>query len=157
MRDSLSFCHQIFTETRAMASSFQGFMTPLFSEVGLKPLEGCVLAELSEQDGMSVNELSDATSIRTTNLAPLMHLLEEQDLVRRQKDEHDKRSWRFFLTPAGNERLDALDGLVSEHLEGIDDDARSLRTRILDGYAAFATLMEELGVPLVCDAPKGAE
>lgn len=136
----LGFCHRMYTGIRSTAALFQLYMDPLFEEVGLRPLEGCLLAELGYADGRTIKELSRATSIGETNLPPLWHALEDKGLVRRERDELDGRSYRLFITEDGRGVLKRLDELVGLNLDD-DEEMASVRTRVLDGFAACDELL----------------
>ncbi len=116
METALDFCHRIYVENRAIAASFQELMTPIFAEEGLKPLEGCLLAELGHKDDRTINDLAHATSIRPTNLPPLCRSLEEKGLITRRQDSEDGRSHRLLLTPQGKNVLTALDKHMADRL-----------------------------------------
>ena len=141
MQEALFFCHQVFTNTRSMSFVFQDFMAPLFEAVDLKPLEGCVLAEIGQNEGVTLSDLANATSVRATNLTPLTHSLEEKGLISRKRDEADARSWRLSLSPEGRKLLDRLCDLIAEQLAE-KDNAADLMVRILDGFNAFSMLMQ---------------
>lgn len=146
MRESLHFCHQVFIGSRAMTFSFQEFMMPLFEVVDLKPLEGCVLAEVGQNEGMSIGELGAATCIRTTNLTPIVHSLEEKGLVTRKQDIADARSWRIHPSSEGRELLERLDALIAERISKKGNDTPELIAKVLDGFQAFDELMKDNGV-----------
>lgn len=143
----LDFCHRVYMEIRSVTSAFQSYMDPLFSEVGLKPLEGCVLAELNHKDGQTINELSCSTNITSTNLPPLWHALEEKGLIERRRDEIDARSYRLFLTDSGRETLSKLDQMIGSAAESENAEIDALRSRTIDGFAACRELMAYRSVP----------
>lgn len=116
MKTALDMCHHIYVKNRSASATFQGLMTPIFAEQGLRPLEGCVLAELGHEDDRAINDLAHATSIRPTNLPPLCKALEEKGLVARRKDDEDGRSCRLSLTAAGKKALDSIDRRVARRL-----------------------------------------
>ena len=148
MRESLHFCHQVFIGSRAMTFSFQEFMAPLFETVDLKPLEGCVLAEIGQNEGMSIGELGVATCIRATNLTPIVHSLEEKGLVTRKRDVDDARSWRIHPSSEGRKLLDRLDALIAQRISKKGSDASELIAKVHDGFKAFEELMKDSGVEM---------
>ena len=137
----LDFCHRVYMEIRSVAAAFQSYMDPLFSEVGLKSLEGCLLAELDHCDGQSINELSRSTSITSTNLPPLWHSLEEKGLIERRRDEVDGRSYRLYLTDAGREVLARLNGMIGSDVSIEIDKLHNLQARTIDGFSACRELL----------------
>lgn len=140
-RKKLDFCHRVYAEIRSTMGVFRSYMDPLFAQVGLRPLEGCLLAELGHADGRTAGELSQATGIGDTNLPPLWHALEDKGLIDRRKDAADGRSYRLFLTPKGKEVLERLDSLVGD-AESVDEaELIAIRERALDGFAACRELL----------------
>lgn len=142
MESSLTLCHRIYAETRNAAAEFQGFMTPLFAQEDLKPLEGCVLAELGYRDGQSINELAHATSILPTNLPPLWHALEKKGLVERRRDEMDSRSLRLYLTAEGTALLARVDQRISVGLAAEASERRALVAQAMAGFDALHKLLK---------------
>lgn len=141
--NKLDFCHRVYSEIRSVTAAFQAYMNPLFAEVGLKPLEGYLLAELSTIDGCTVGELSHATSISQTNMPPLWRALEGKGVIERRRDEEDGRSYRLFLTDAGHETLSRLDELVGDATQPDAASFRALQERAFDGFAACRELLAQ--------------
>lgn len=153
-RKRLDFCHRLYAETCLTMGLFRSYMNPLFAQVGLKPLEGCLLAELGHADGRTAGELSQATGIGGTNLPPVWHALEDKGLIDRQKDAIDGRSHRLFLTSQGVETLERLNALVGAG-EGVDEEALAkVRERAMDGFAACREL---LATPMGCMPEKAGD
>lgn len=134
------FCHRVFKELRKASRVFQDYMNPVFNEVGLKPLEGCLLAELDRKNGQTINELACNTSIIQSNLPPLWHSLEDKGLIERRKDDVDARSYRLYLTEEGARVVGELDVLVSSRLDGDEKGLMERRQEIVEGFAALALL-----------------
>lgn len=134
------FCHRVFKELRKASRVFQDYMNPVFNEVGLKPLEGCLLAELDRKNGQTINELACNTSIIQSNLPPLWHSLEDKGLIERRKDDVDARSYRLYLTEEGARVVGELDALVSSRLDGDEKGLMERRQEIVEGFAALALL-----------------
>lgn len=137
---SFGFCHRVFRELRKASRIFQDCMNPVFNEVGLKPLEGCLLAELDRKDGQTINELACNTSIIQSNLPPLWHSLEDKGLIERRKDDIDARSYRLYLTEEGERVVGELDELVKSRLDVDGENSLDARQKIADGFAALSLL-----------------
>ncbi|WP_378941175.1 MarR family winged helix-turn-helix transcriptional regulator [Mesorhizobium sp. ANAO-SY3R2] len=61
------------------------------------------LARPKAQSGMAVNELASFLMVSRQNLAGVLQRLERRGYVERVVDEHDGRSRKLRLTPAGTE------------------------------------------------------
>ncbi|MET9888289.1 MarR family transcriptional regulator [Streptomyces sp. NPDC006430] len=69
-----------------------------------------VLARLSTatDEGLSIGELARAAGVSSRNVTGLVDTLERDGLAGRVQDQHDRRSVRARITPAGLEWLDAF-------------------------------------------------
>lgn len=69
---------------------------------------GHILDLLSEQDGLSQQQIAQHLDIRPQSASEAIAGLEAQGLVRRQVNEQDRRSTFVFITPKGIERQTEL-------------------------------------------------
>jgi DNA-binding MarR family transcriptional regulator len=60
---------------------------------------------IAQNDGLNQKELTEILDVRAATLSELLDKLERSNLIRRTKDEVDKRKMRVFLTPDGLEFL----------------------------------------------------
>ncbi|MFB7512788.1 MarR family winged helix-turn-helix transcriptional regulator [Streptomyces sp. NPDC056144] len=69
-----------------------------------------VLARLGTAtgEGLSIGELARAAGVSSRNVTGLVDTLERDGLAQRVQDQHDRRSVRVTITPAGREWLDAF-------------------------------------------------
>lgn len=56
---------------------------------------------IAQNDGLIQKELTEILDIRSATLSELLDKLERSNLIKRTKDEVDKRKMRVFLTPEG--------------------------------------------------------
>lgn len=56
---------------------------------------------IAQNDGLNQKELTKILDVRPATLSELLEKLERSNLIRRTKDEVDKRKMRVFLTPDG--------------------------------------------------------
>lgn len=143
----LDFCHRMYMEIRQTSAAFQSYMDPLFAEVGLKPQEGSLLAELDHADGRAIGELACATGIKATNLPPLWRALEAKGLVERRRDKADGRSHRLYLTDEGRRVLGRLDDMVGAGLDRDADQIDALRIRAVEGLTACRDFLAGSAAP----------
>ena len=73
-----------------------------------------VLFRLREQEGLSQVDLAEVLELQPISLVRLLDRLVEHGLLERQHDPRDRRANRLFLTEAGRQLVDDLDGLRDE-------------------------------------------
>jgi len=71
---------------------------------------------ISQQDGLTVNELSTALNRSKSSTSGLLQRLEKSDLVKREHSETDRRVVHITLTPKGQ---DLIEQLVANRKQGI--------------------------------------
>ncbi|MFI9327781.1 MarR family winged helix-turn-helix transcriptional regulator [Kitasatospora sp. NPDC052868] len=69
-----------------------------------------LLARLSvaTDEGLSIGDLARAAGVSSRNVTGLVDTLERDGLARRVQDQHDRRSVRARITPAGSDWLEAF-------------------------------------------------
>ena len=86
---------------------------------GLTPAQHELLLVLQvhpDPAGPTISELADHLSIRPHSAVQLADRVEALGLVRRHRDDTDRRLVRLQLTPAGRRRVHQLDAIHSEEL-----------------------------------------
>jgi MarR family transcriptional regulator for hemolysin len=73
-----------------------------------------VLFRLREQEGLSQVDLAEVLELQPISLVRLLDRLVEHGLLQRRHDPRDRRANRLFLTQAGRQLVDDLDGLRDE-------------------------------------------
>lgn len=106
------------------------------SVAGLKPHHAGLLRMLGANPGLSQQELSDLFGVFPSRLVLLLDQLEAGQLIERQDDRSDRRSYRLYLTDAGRKTLDRIGRLTNE-LEGdlcgsLNDVERKILTKLLE-------------------------
>jgi MarR family transcriptional regulator, transcriptional regulator for hemolysin len=109
-----------------------------------------VLARLSRAgDGVRQIELADALDVEPITLCRMIDRLEEAGLVERRRDDHDRRAWRIFLTPAAVPvlaRLEAMGAVFNaDVLAGISPAEQDVAERVLSRIRENLDRVEELG------------
>ncbi|HXH97412.1 MAG TPA: MarR family transcriptional regulator [Gaiellaceae bacterium] len=127
--------HLVFT-AKALRTAFEDMLKRSGGSLGT----WIVLSALSEEGGVSQKVLASHVHVEGATITHHVDRLEEQGLVRRQVDPHDRRIRRIELTPEGvrlHERLLA-DALAFERatLAGLDDADRAELRRLLDLIAS---------------------
>ncbi len=99
--------------------SFQDRLEP----IGLTPFHWVVLCCLWQEDGLATSNISDQLQQVGGTLTGVLDRMAERNLIRRERDPHDRRVWRIRLTPAGQELSQVLPpiaiAVVQETMQGI--------------------------------------
>lgn len=103
---------------------------------GLTPFHWLVLCCLWEEDGLPTSSIGDRLKQVGGTLTGVLDRMEERGLVRRERDVHDRRIWRIWLTDAGKELETILPPLAAElrdqAMSGISYQERELFSQLLN-------------------------
>ncbi|MBD2209811.1 MarR family transcriptional regulator [Calothrix sp. FACHB-156] len=103
---------------------------------GLTPFHWLVLCCLWEEDGLPTSSIGDRLKQVGGTLTGVLDRMEERGLVRRERDAHDRRIWRIWLTDAGKELETILPPLAAElrdqAMSGISYQERELFSQLLN-------------------------
>ncbi|MFN6514049.1 MAG: MarR family winged helix-turn-helix transcriptional regulator [Nostoc sp. CreGUA01] len=80
---------------------------------GLTPFHWLVLCCLWQEDGLPTSSIGDKLKQVGGTLTGVLDRMEERGLVRRERDTHDRRIWRIWLTDAGRELQSVLPPIAS--------------------------------------------
>ncbi|MBD2504828.1 MarR family winged helix-turn-helix transcriptional regulator [Anabaena azotica] len=86
---------------------------------GLTPFHWLVLCCLWQEDGLPTSSIGDKLKQVGGTLTGVLDRMEERGLVRRERDVHDRRIWRIWLTDAGKE----LEGILPPIAAELNDEA----------------------------------
>jgi DNA-binding MarR family transcriptional regulator len=94
---SNQICFPIYAASRLITRAYQ----PLLEKLGLTYPQYLVLMVLWEDDGISVNTITDKLILNTNTVTPLLKRMENQGLIARKRSENDERSIIVGLTNRG--------------------------------------------------------
>jgi MarR family transcriptional regulator, organic hydroperoxide resistance regulator len=94
--------------SQLMTRQFQDTLEPY----GLTPFHWVVLCCLWEQDGLATSDIGDRLCQVGGTLTGVIDRMEERGLVRRERDQRDRRIWRIWLTEDGRNLEQVLPPLV---------------------------------------------
>ncbi|MBD2411093.1 MarR family transcriptional regulator [Nostoc calcicola FACHB-389] len=103
---------------------------------GLTPFHWLVLCCLWQEDGLPTSSIGDKLKQVGGTLTGVLDRMEERGLVRRERDTHDRRIWRIWLTDAGRELQTVLPPIAlavrDEAMGGISLGDQELFSEILN-------------------------
>ncbi|WP_392530615.1 MarR family winged helix-turn-helix transcriptional regulator [Nostoc sp. C117] len=103
---------------------------------GLTPFHWLVLCCLWQEDGLPTSCIGDKLKQVGGTLTGVLDRMEERGLVRRERDTHDRRIWRIWLTDAGRELETVLPPIAAavrdEAMSGIPFAEREVFSQILN-------------------------
>ena len=115
-----------------MTRRFQERMEPY----GITPFHWLVLCCLWEQDGLATSDLGERLCQVGGTLTVVIDRMEERGLVRRERDQNDRRVWRIWLTDAGRQLEEVLPPVAQqvreEVLQGFSDEQQQQLSDWLD-------------------------
>ncbi|WP_414752057.1 MarR family winged helix-turn-helix transcriptional regulator [Anabaena sp. CCY 9910] len=110
--------------------------TEILEPFGLTPFHWLVLCCLWQEDGLPTSSIGDKLKQVGGTLTGVLDRMEERGLVRRERDLHDRRIWRIWLTHAGKDLEAVLPPLSAklrdEAMQGISDADRELFSQLLN-------------------------
>jgi DNA-binding MarR family transcriptional regulator len=103
----------------AQDASFQAFSARVGSG-DLRPGFFTLLTLIQENPGITQTAISVASGRDKSTLTPALRLLEENGYIGRERIDHDRRSFRLYLTPSGEEAMTRLSQHARAHDEELD-------------------------------------
>lgn len=107
---------------------------------GLTPFHWLVLCCLWQEDGLPTSSIGDKLQQVGGTLTGVLDRMEERGLVRRERDLHDRRIWRIWLTEEGKELAHILPPIAiqlrEEALQGISAADQKRLSHILNQILA---------------------
>lgn len=110
------------------ARKYKQFLTDEFKKNGfdVTPDHWAILNRLWEEDGKTQKELSQSLFKDMTNVSRILDGLEKRNLIIRQANKEDRRSFKIYLTEKGNNMKGQLipiaEKVLSKSLQGFDED-----------------------------------
>ncbi|MBD2665287.1 transcriptional regulator, MarR family [Richelia sinica FACHB-800] len=110
--------------------------TDRLEPLGLTPFHWLVLCCLWQEDGLPTSSIGDKLQQVGGTLTGVLDRMEERGLVRRERDTHDRRIWRIWLTQAGKDLETVLPPIAAdvreETMRGIAPAEREMFSQILN-------------------------
>jgi DNA-binding MarR family transcriptional regulator len=118
--------------SQLLARRFQERLEPF----GLTIFHWIVLCCLWEEDGLAISSIADKLQQVGGTLTGVLDRMESRGLVRRERDQNDRRVWRIWLTNAGRELEGTLPPIAIElreqAMQGVEIADRERFSQLLD-------------------------
>ncbi len=88
---------------------FQKAVDKRVADHGLTTAQFCVLAKLSEEEGITQTELAQRLFIESPTLVRTLDRLESSGIIERRRDPQDRRAYHIHLLPKGKELVDFVE------------------------------------------------
>lgn len=92
-------CFPLYSASRLMTKAYK----PFLDEIGITYPQYLVLLVLWENDGISVNQITEKLMLNTNTISPLLKRMEKLKLIERTRNSEDERCVTIQLTDAGKE------------------------------------------------------
>lgn len=102
-QDASSLAQRVWFRLIRLERRVQGAMADRFRQAGLSVAQGDVLMTLTEQEGLSQQELATRLYVTKGNISGLIDRMVAAGMVERRAAASDRRSHSVYLTPAGRE------------------------------------------------------
>lgn len=77
----------------------------LLSASGIHSGQDILLYYLSQEDGQTVSALAEKLNIQQGTISSMIERMEASEMIRKEKDAHDKRTSRIYLRPKGKKAM----------------------------------------------------
>jgi len=94
---SNQICFPLYSVSRLITKAYK----PFLDELGITYPQYLVLLVLWENDGLSVNQISEKLLLQTNTLSPLLKRMEKMELLQRSRSIKDERSVMIQLSAKG--------------------------------------------------------
>ncbi|NGY38255.1 MarR family transcriptional regulator [Flavobacterium sp. XN-5] len=94
---SSQVCFPIYSASRLITKAYR----PYLEEMGITYPQYLVLMVLWENDGLTVNQITEKLLLNTNTLSPLLKRMEKMELLQRNRSSEDERSVIVHLTEKG--------------------------------------------------------
>ncbi|MDA3891188.1 MAG: MarR family transcriptional regulator [Salinivirgaceae bacterium] len=98
-------CFPIYSVSRLITKAYK----PHLDELGVTYPQYLVLMVLWENDGLTVNQITEKLLLNTNTLSPLLKRMEKMEILQRNRSSNDERSVIIQLTDKGKQlKIQAL-------------------------------------------------
>jgi DNA-binding MarR family transcriptional regulator len=107
---SNQICFPIYSVSRLITKAYK----PFLDKMGITYPQYLVLMVLWENDGITVNQITEKLLLNTNTLSPMLKRMEKMGIIERNRSEKDERSVIIKLTPKGKELKEQAANIPNE-------------------------------------------
>jgi DNA-binding MarR family transcriptional regulator len=96
---SNQICFPLYSASRLVTQAYK----PHLDELGLTYPQYLVLLVLWENDGLSVNQITEKLLLKTNTLSPMLKRMEQMQILKRSRSKRDERTVLIQLTAHGKQ------------------------------------------------------
>uniref|UniRef100_A0A832H2H5 MarR family transcriptional regulator n=1 Tax=Oscillatoriales cyanobacterium SpSt-402 TaxID=2282168 RepID=A0A832H2H5_9CYAN len=130
------FGYRIKLLSQLLTRKFQEKLDPF----GLTPFHWVVLCCLWEEDGLPTSGIGEKLQQVGGTMTGGLDRMEERGLVRRERDQSDRRIWRIWLTDEGKQLKNVLPAIAfdirEQAMKGISNTDREQLSQLIDQIIA---------------------
>ena len=115
---SNQICFPLYATSRMVTKAYQ----PFLKELGITYPQYLVLLVLWEQDGQTVNSISQTLFLETNTITPLLKRMEKAGILTRSRSKKDERVVVVSLTEKGIEMKNQADQIPFKLIDALKDD-----------------------------------
>lgn len=142
MHEQLKLKNQLCFPLYACARKITGLYTPFLRPLGITYTQYIVLLVLWEKDHVPVKTLSEALSLDSGTLTPLLKKMEQEGYITRSRSKDDERSVLISLTEEGRaleEKAVQIPKCISTCINLSEAEAHQLYTLLYKAMASEVT------------------
>ena len=142
MHEQLKLKNQLCFPLYACARKITGLYTPFLKPLGITYTQYIVFLVLWEKDHVPVKELSEALSLDSGTLTPLLKKMEQEGYITRSRSKDDERSVLISLTEEGRaleEKAVQIPKCISTCINLSEAEAHQLYTLLYKAMASEVT------------------
>jgi DNA-binding MarR family transcriptional regulator len=107
---SNQICFPLYSVSRLITKAYK----PFLDKMGITYPQYLVLIVLWENDGLTVNQITEKLLLNTNTLSPLLKRMEKMEILERNRSKEDERSVIIKLTEKGKELKKGASGIPEE-------------------------------------------
>jgi len=115
------------------------FYSQIADRHNISQTTGFVLMNIHDKQGTPATKIAPMMGMKATSLSRILKKMEEDELIYRKDDEHDKRSVRVHLTKEGRKKKKVAKKVVREFNQFIIDRLNKSKLE------SFFSVMEDIG------------
>ncbi|SMO91609.1 MarR family winged helix-turn-helix transcriptional regulator [Gracilimonas mengyeensis] len=133
-------CFPVYAASRLIIRQYQ----PYLDELNITYPQYLVLLVLWEEEGISINRITERLVLNTNTVTPLLKRMEKQGLIKRKKSKEDQRKVLIYLTQEGKDMEEQAVHIPRSLTEGLSSGDELNINELIDMKEKLEQLIEFL-------------